>query len=80
MVILYGVVATFDVQFYKCRTANKCNSLTTVFVTKGTFLSSQEDWSLKDFFWKVGGGGAKFLIKIITMHKELKRMAVRFKF
>ena len=28
----------------------------------------------------VVGGVAKFLIKIITIHKELKRMAVRFKF
>ena len=27
-----------------------------VFVTKGTFLWSQEDWSLKEFFFGGGGG------------------------
>ena len=77
------MVASFDLQFYKCRTASTCNSLITAFVTKGTFLRSQKDWSLTDFFFWLGGGGsgvAKFLIKIITMRKELKRMAVRFKF
>lgn len=74
------MVASFAWQFYKCRIASKCDSVKQFCHQMYISLKSVRLVIERLFFFGGGSGVAKFLEKMITVHKEFERMSIRFRF